>query len=178
MNFKAKGKILGICLLSLVATGTAQQNASQSGTTEAQAASKAPDSSLPRVSMVFDHPEVAPNHFEIVVDSTGNASYISHSESKPDSLDATSLSNRDFERTFTLSSSTRDRIFQLAKAARYFNGDFDFTKSRIAFTGKKTLSYQDSMQAHSTTFNWSENPAIHSQKGSYPPADFTTPKDS
>jgi hypothetical protein len=117
-----------------------------------------PDASLPRISLVFDHPQVAPNHFEIVVDSAGNGSYSSHSEVNPEASDW--LRNEDFERTIALSPATRDRIFELAKAARYFNGEFDYTKSRVAFTGKKTLSYTDGKQAHSTTYNWSENQAI------------------
>ena len=120
----------------------------------------APDESLPRVSFVFDHPQVPPNHFEMVVDSLGRGSYASHSELKADEPEAIAAKNEDLEKTFTLSPSTRDRIFELARATRYFNGSFDYTKSRVAFTGKKTLSYIHKEQAHSTTFNWSENQSI------------------
>jgi hypothetical protein len=119
-----------------------------------------PDSSLPHISLVFEHPQVSPNHFEIVVDSAGNGSYSSHSEVNADATDGNALGNQDLERTIALSPATRDRIFELAKAARYFNGEFDYTKSRVAFTGKKTLSYKDAKLAHSTTYNWSENQAI------------------
>ena len=122
-----------------------------------------PDPSLPRISMVFHHPEVAPNHFEIVVDSAGNGSYLSHSDVKSEATSG--LENGDLERAITLTPATRDRIFELSKTARYFDGDFDYTKSRIAFSGKRTLSYIDKERAHSATFTWSENQAIEELDG-------------
>src|SRR5438105_56814 len=121
MNLKLKGRALDLCLLLPLLAFAEQQMSAATFQGQEQATAKGPDTSLPRVSLVYDHPEVAPNHFEIEVDSAGNASYTSRSESKPDSLDATSLSSGDFARTFKLSATTRDRIFQLAKAARYFD---------------------------------------------------------
>ncbi len=124
-----------------------------------------PDPLLPKVSFVFDHAEITPSHFEIVVDSLGKGSYSSRSDPGGDSSRTASLSTEaakgeDLGVTFTLSSSTNDRIFALAKSTNYFDGNFDYTKSKIAFTGKKTLSYIDSKHATSATFNWSENAAI------------------
>jgi hypothetical protein len=54
----------------------------------------------------------------------------------------------------------RDKIFGLAEQARFFNGQFDFTKHAIAQTGRKTLSYSDSVHHGSATYNYSEDPTI------------------
>ena len=61
---------------------------------------------------------------------------------------------------FTASEPTREKIFQLAKEANYFQGDFDFKKGRIARTGDKTLIYQDGNRHTQATFNWSQNQPV------------------
>ena len=168
MNFLNSGRrpgahSSGLLLLLLVtsAGACAQQNYPVPGEqSKSQPQASSPDEPLPRVSFVFDHPQVPPNHFEIIVDSLGRGSYASHSEVKAEDPDAGAQKNEDLQRTFTLSPNTRDRIFELARATRYFNGSFDYTKSRVAFTGKKTLSYIHKEQAQTTTFNWSENHSI------------------
>lgn len=157
--------LLALTLPLLANARWAQHSALAEEPTKTVEPANGPDPELPRVSFVFEHPEVAPNHFEIVVDSTGRGSYSSHSELKAESTESSALKNEDLERTFSLSAKTRDRIFNLAKTSRYFDGDFDYTKSRVAFTGKKTLSYTDKKQARSTTFNWSENSAVEELGG-------------
>ena len=54
----------------------------------------------------------------------------------------------------------RQRIFALARQAGYFNGNFDFSKHKVAQTGIKTLAYEDASRHYQTTYNWSQNPAI------------------
>jgi hypothetical protein len=61
-------------------------------------------------------------------------------------------------------------VFQLAKQANYFRGNFNYTKGRIANTGTKTLSYSEGPVdsfgkptngvRYETTYNYSENAAI------------------
>jgi hypothetical protein len=152
---------LGV-LVWLGSTGLAssQNHEANSVPSPPTAQSDGPDQELPTVTFVYDHPEVAPNHFEITVDRSGKGSYVSHSDPKPDDGESARLKDEDLQRTFSLSQRTLERIFDLAKTARYFDGEFDYTKSKIAFTGKKTLSYKDKKRGTSTTFNWSENQAI------------------
>ena len=73
---------------------------------------------------------------------------------------ATSAGEDPYWRTFTITGKIRDLIFSLAKAANYFDGDFDYTKHRIANSGAKTLGYTDGTRKFTTTYNWSENPGI------------------
>jgi hypothetical protein len=106
------------------------------------------------VRFTFDHEQVEVPHFSFEVDSQGRSKY--KSLGKADSNGETET----LEKEFTLSEKTRDRIFELAKKTDYFKGNFDYTKSKIAFSGKKTLSYSDGNRTGTTTVNWSENPAI------------------
>lgn len=106
------------------------------------------------VRFTFDHDQVEVPHFSFEVDSRGRSKY--KSLGKPDSNGETET----LEKEFTLSEKTRDHIFELAKKTDYFKGNFDYTKSKIAFSGKKTLSYSDGNRTGTTTVNWSENPAI------------------
>jgi hypothetical protein len=153
------GLLLGL-LCCVAATSSYGQNTLANSAPAAIGQSSGPDQQLPTITFVFDHPQVAPNHFEMVVDRSGKGSYVSHSDPKPEDYESGRLKDEDLQRTFIVSPRTLDRIFDLAKAARYFDGEFDYTKSKIAFTGKKRLIYKDKMRSGSTTFNWSENQAI------------------
>jgi hypothetical protein len=111
--------------------------------------------SLPKVHFAFDHDAMEVPHYEFDVDADGHAVY--KSTGKPD---AQSGEVETLNKEFNLSPATRTRIFDLAKQADYFNGSFDFTKNKVAFTGKKTLSYSDKTRSGSATFNWSENKPV------------------
>jgi hypothetical protein len=51
-------------------------------------------------------------------------------------------------------------VFQVADQLKHFNGNWDYKKGRIAFTGTKTLSFKDAGNGYSTTYNWSDNVQI------------------
>jgi hypothetical protein len=70
-----------------------------------------------------------------------------------------------------MSPATRRQLFELAKQANYFHGDFEYHGGRVANTGIKTLTYSEGPQTASlsnptngkhyqTTYNYSQNPAI------------------
>ncbi|HTC78411.1 MAG TPA: hypothetical protein VK657_07330, partial [Terriglobales bacterium] len=65
-----------------------------------------------------------------------------------------------YREKFTMGAADRQRIFALARQAGYFNGNFDFSKHKVAQTGVKTLAYEDATRHYQTTYNWSQNPAI------------------
>ncbi|MCU1284582.1 MAG: hypothetical protein JWO13_932 [Acidobacteriales bacterium] len=125
----------------------------------AQAPTPPNNSSLAVIRFTFDHDQMEIPHYSFDVDSSGRATYKSvgkpESDGQPETL----------QKEFKLSGKTRERIFELAKKADYFNGNFDFTKIKIAFSGKKTLSYSDATRTGTTTVNWSENPAITELNG-------------
>jgi len=67
-----------------------------------------------------------------------------------------------FTKHFKATDPLRQKIFDLAEQVKFFDGEFDFTAHPIAQTGSKTLGYQDASRHTSTTYNYSENPAIQS----------------
>lgn len=121
---------------------------------------------IPIVMFDFVWSSVNPGHYAIAVDSTGTAAYRSD-ETGQDSQ----TPGVPYILKFQVSEPTRSRIFELANEVNHFRGNFDYTKGRIAQTGTKTLTYMEghlpndfehAVKGHenSTSYNWSENPAI------------------
>lgn len=108
---------------------------------------------VPMVTFTIDWPGDNPNHFAITVESSGRAAYESTSGS-------TSQTGEPYSTKFIMTPATRDKIFELAKQANYFQGDFDYIKHKVAFTGKKTLAYSDVSHHTQTTYNYSESSPI------------------
>lgn len=121
---------------------------------------------VPVITFDLVRPGVDPPHYSIAIERTGRAAY--RAAPAPEKGQA---EGDPYIVKFTASQETRDRIFELAEQANRFNGNFDYTKSRIANTGAKTLTYyvghlpanlgQPVRGEHNqTTYNWSENSAI------------------
>ena len=111
------------------------------------------------VSFDFAFPGATPPHYSIAVESNGHASYRSdNAASDP------------YVKEFIISKSTCTRIFQLAREAKYFKGDFNYSKGHIASMGSKTLTYTEPVAGQSgmpgggvrnqTVYNYSENRPI------------------
>jgi hypothetical protein len=137
-------------LLSAVVAASAQNAVPASAT----------PATIAKIHFAFDHDAMEIPHYEFDVDSDGRAFYKSSGKPDTQSGEVETLSKE-----FKLSPATRSRIFELAKAADYFNGSFDYTKNKVAFSGKKTLSYSDSTRNGSTSFNWSENKPVTELSG-------------
>jgi len=112
---------------------------------------------VPTVTFTFDWPSIEPHRYIISVDSSGDAAYQSWM-AQPTAQQ--SIAGEPYMLKFTVSAATRDRIFALVPQLHYFNGDFEYRKHRIAFTGDKTLAYADPDKRYETRYNWSENPDI------------------
>ena len=142
-----------LCLASLLCFcscgGLALQAAPSS------AASAASPSSAPSVTFKFDFPGADPDHYTIAVSSDGHAVYDSDGK-----LSLQSDEGDPFHLEFTISQSTRARVFDLAQKARYFNGKIDSGKKGLANTGAKTLVYQDGEKIAQATYNYSPLPAV------------------
>jgi hypothetical protein len=116
------------------------------------------------VTFTLDFPHSVPDHYSIVVDSSGKSSYTSglaqpESEGDADS-DTTSVSDQSYHYTFTVSSATRDRIFDLAASANFFSGKLDYTRHNMANTGTKTLAYKDSRRSTEAKYNYTTNAEV------------------
>lgn len=111
----------------------------------------------PTVTFSFDFPRARPEHFSVTVDSVGKVIYESRDII---SLDADQPPSERYMTSFQISEATRARIFATARQLNYFQGDFDYTKRRIAQMGKKTLVWESGKERFETTYNWSENGLI------------------
>jgi hypothetical protein len=118
---------------------------------------QADNPAIPTVTYTFDWPSIQPHHYSIAVDSTGRAAYESITA---EGTATQSVDGDPYQVKFTVSEPTRSRIFEIAKQLNYFNGDFDFKRHKIAFSGTKTLAFAEGNKKFQTSFNWSENPAI------------------
>lgn len=126
------------------------------------------DKPQPTVSFDFVLPGTRPAHFAISVESSGRAAYRSDEVAPKSGSDE--QAGDPYLLRFVMSEPTRTRIFALARQADFFKGDFNYTKSRVANTGAKTLSYGEGPSVafggptngvrNSTTYNYSDNPAI------------------
>lgn len=97
----------------------------------------------------LDFPGSEPDHYFFSVASDGKASYESTGKVTPDSP------ADPYHADFVLSAATRNRIFDLAKDTGYFGKPLDSSKKGIAFTGRKTLTYQDGSQNNRADFDYS-----------------------
>lgn len=102
------------------------------------------------VSFKLDFPGADPSHYEIVIPSEGQGSYISNGkfDNQSDPADATPLQ-------FAVSESTRKQVFDLARKSHYFEGKVDSGQKNIANTGAKTLAYKDATHNSEATYNYS-----------------------
>lgn len=132
---------------------------------------------IPVVTFDLSFPGANPGHYSISVESTCRAAYRSDNPEKAaadrpltDEPASAAAATLPYTTEFTMSQSTCREIFELAKQAHYFQGNFEF-KGRVANTGVKTLTYAEGPQSVSlnnatngkqfkTSYNYSQNPAI------------------
>ncbi|HEY6302889.1 MAG TPA: hypothetical protein VIX14_07460 [Terriglobales bacterium] len=122
------------------------------------------------VTFTLDFPTSQPEHYSIRVPSDGSAHYQSSGRMSADSdetdsrdrdsHDKDSQDNDSFDLNFTLAAETRQKIFELAAKAGYFQKDVDSHHKGLAFTGKKTLSYKDAQRSGESSYNYSPNSAV------------------
>ena len=94
-----------------------------------------------------DWPDADPTKFAIAVTANGEASYTSTGKNEDDP----------YRLQFKMTPASTKAAFAAADRLSYFNGDWEYKKHRVAFTGKKTLTYADGHRRFSTSFNYSEN---------------------
>src|SRR3981189_520863 len=112
------------------------------------------------VTFTIDFPTSQPEHYSIRVQSDGLARYQSSGRRSPDSDETDSHENDSFDLDFTVAAETRQKIFELAAKAGYFQKDVDSHHKGLAFTGKKTLAYKDGRRSGEATYNYSPKPAV------------------
>jgi len=133
-----RGLAVGMVVLSAMSVPSiAQQEASGSGPSTAT------------VTFTLDFPRSNPAHYSIAVDSTGHALY------ECSGTVAEGSEEEAYQTEFRVSAGNRERIFALARQAQYFAGEVDSGKGKLAFTGTKTLGYQDGQRSNTARYNYS-----------------------
>ena len=115
----------------------------------------AQDAKTASVSFSLDFPQSIPDHYSITVASDGHAEYNSTGKLTPDSEPPDP-----FHLEFTISPATREKVFDLAAKAKYFDGKVDSGKRNLASTGKKVLTYRDRQRSSQAEYNYSPIPAV------------------
>jgi hypothetical protein len=115
----------------------------------AQTAPVAGASAVPVITFTFDFPASDPSRYSIAVDSNGHTVY----ESTVKSEDNSDPENYRVE--FAMTPTNRNRIFEWARQAKYFEGKVDSGNRKLAFTGDKILSYQDGERSLTARYNYS-----------------------
>jgi len=110
--------------------------------------------SLPVITFTFDFPQSNPEHYSISVDATGHARYECTGKITEDSEEQV------YKSEFEMSAESRRRIFEWAKQAQYFGGKLDSGNRKVAFAGRKILSYQDSQRSFTARYNYSNVAAV------------------
>jgi hypothetical protein len=134
----ASGKSSLLCLLLLALSSSVSARAQEAAV----------------VTFTLDFPGSEPSHYVISVSSDGHSTYESDGKLSPDS-DADP-----FHLDFSVSPGTNKTVFDLAKRARYFQGQIDSNKRGLASTGVKTLTYKDARQSGTATYNFSPIAAV------------------
>lgn len=125
---------------------------------------KAQQTGAATVSFSCDFPGSNPSHYGFSVTSKGQTSYNSdgklHLDEGSASDEAAPTDASPFRMDLNISPGTAAHIFNLVKEAHYFQGDIDFKKKNVAFTGEKALTYQDGNQSISASYNYSSVAAV------------------
>jgi hypothetical protein len=110
------------------------------------------------IAFTFEHPQLQPSQYTITIDETGAGQF----ESKPgpasdptDGVFPTAL-----DRPILLDDTLRADLFHYARAHDFFATRCTTTKTTLAFTGNKTLSYSGPDGGGSCKFVWAEDPNL------------------
>jgi hypothetical protein len=106
----------------------------------------------PCISLQFEYEHSQPQMYTLSIGADGNARY-----EVPGSLQ----DPEEKVTNFRVSDATRDKVFALAQKLRNFDGDFEYKKHRVAFSGWRTFTYKNGAVRHSAKYNWSETPAAN-----------------
>jgi hypothetical protein len=136
------GFVVAFCL---GAVGQSQQNPLEPGHKNAPVA---------EVNFELNWRQADPQFYTINVESTGDSSY----QSQPQTKEGDTPGDP-FMLKFIASEATRAKIFELAEALHYFQGNFE-SKYKVAQTGTKTLQYRDGQKEFKTSLNYSDNPQM------------------
>jgi hypothetical protein len=118
-------------------------------------------SKQPEVTLQFDRTSLPVPHFILKVREDGSGTYQADQVETPASPNAArGQAAQHVDRSFNLTRATAAKIFQEARAVKYFNIECASKAKNIADTGKKVLTYTGSDGSGTCTYNYSENKTV------------------
>ena len=114
----------------------------------------------PQIQFSFEHPQLDPSAYTLVVREDGSGHY--RSTPGPNSgpgLDG--YGSAPSERDITVRDPLLALLFQTARSHRYFAMECEATDTRIAFTGKKTVAYTGTDGSGQCSYNWSHDKELN-----------------
>ena len=114
----------------------------------------------PEIRFSFEHPQLDPAAYTLVVREDGSGHY--RSTPGPNSGPGVDgYGSAPSERDIIIRDPLLANIFQTARSHRYFAMDCEATDIRIAFTGKKTVAYAGSDGNGQCSYNWSHDKELN-----------------
>ncbi len=113
-----------------------------------------------RISFHFENPSLSPAAYDLSINEDGSGHY--HSE--PGTLapvDAHGGKQQAFDQDIHISSAVRQQFFTLARSHHFFAIACEAPKSKVAFSGKKTVGYTGPDGAGSCTYNYSRDAQLN-----------------
>jgi hypothetical protein len=111
------------------------------------------------VTFHFENAQLQPAKYLITLHEDGTGHF--HADAGPSSPeDPVALPSEGQDRSIQVTSPTVERIFEIARAKKFFNMACENGDAHIAFTGKKELSYQGADGHGGCDYNYSKDPKI------------------
>lgn len=111
------------------------------------------------VTFRFENPQLQPATYTITVHEDGTGHFHADAgHASPD--DTAALPSEGQDRAIQITSPTVERIFETARAKKFFNITCENGDAHIAFTGKKALGYQGTDGRGICSYNYSKDPKI------------------
>lgn len=108
------------------------------------------------VTFHFENAQLQPSKYLITLHEDGTGHF--HADAGPSSPeDPVALPSEGQDRSIQVTSPTVERIFEIARAKKFFNMACENGDAHIAFTGKKELSYQGADGHGSCDYNYSKD---------------------
>ncbi len=126
----------------------------------ARALAQAPVAEQPHITLSFANPGLSPAAYRLLINEDGSGHY--HSD--PGDLapaDAHGGKPQPFDQDIHVSGPLRRELFALARSHRFFAIACEAPKSKVAFNGKKTLSYSGPDGSGECTYNYSRDPQVN-----------------
>ena len=119
-----------------------------------------PASGSAEIRFSFDHPQLDPAAYTIVIHEDGNGHY----QSTPGPVSASAsdgIGSAPLQRDIVVRDPLLESFFMAARAHHFFAVECETPDSHVAFSGKKTVAYSGPDGRGECTFNWSRDQQLN-----------------